>query len=82
MLLNNAGLHLQRRPHLKKKKQEAPVMVVAHLQSQHWRLRQENFEFKASLGYVARPCLKKTENKQKLAILGKRYKMTKYTVVQ
>jgi hypothetical protein len=27
------------------------------------RLRQKNFEFKASQGYIARPCLKKKKKK-------------------
>jgi hypothetical protein len=35
-----------------------------------WRLRQEDVKFKASLGYVVRPHLKKQKRKTKLKMFG------------
>jgi hypothetical protein len=36
-----------------------------------WRLRQEDEEFKGSLGYIARPCLKKQQNYSKNKLILK-----------
>jgi hypothetical protein len=32
------------------------------------RLRQEDCEFEASLGYIVRPCFKKTKNRNKIKV--------------
>jgi hypothetical protein len=35
----------------------------------HWKLRQEDLEFKPSLGYTVRPCLKNKEDRMKERLL-------------
>jgi hypothetical protein len=47
-----------------KKKQAGPGMMT-HIVSALGRLRQEDLESEASLGYIIRPCLPKKEKKKK-----------------
>jgi hypothetical protein len=42
-----------------------PGVVVHTCNPALWRLKQEDREWQANLGYIARPCLKKKKKKKK-----------------